>query len=119
MTNATVTQELNTAQGRPALSFATAAQISLHVETIALLLFTATVAPAAGPCVTVTWDQVSPTTRDVFRQHAQIAVLRLNGVVNAVALAHVRMFHNGAAGEAAIETYDRELLRHAPMTGGL
>lgn len=99
------------------VAFMDAGRLSLHVETIAQELFAASLTAAGVP--QTDWRLASSATQLVFREAASIAILRLQSAPNAIAMAHVRMFHGGDAGEAAVETYHRELVKHAPITGGL
>lgn len=87
---------------------------SLHVETIAKALFAATIASAMVP--DQVWAQIPAHARELFFQHAEVAMLRLNSSVNAVALAHVGLEY-GPAGEAAVAKYYTELVKHQPTTG--
>ncbi len=99
----------------PQISFLSAGQLSLHVDTIARELFAASIAAARVPAPL--WAAVSPDVQARFRRHAEVAILRMNGVVSAVALARVRLLH-GTVGEKAIDAYFDELVKHTPVLGG-
>ena len=105
-------------QAPPHVPFFCAGQLSLHVDTIARVICQASLTAAGLPSEPSAWDQASPATRSTFREHAIVAVLRTNAAVNAIALSHARMFHGGGQAEAAIDTYHRELVKHAPIVGG-
>ena len=100
--------------------FAQRGQASLVVEEMAQLLFKAQAAQleiVPAP----TWESISPTVRDTYRQHAEGALLRLDQAVHLRALAKIhRAF--GDQGVAAVRAFDRTMLDAAPrvsaITGG-
>lgn len=99
----------------PTHTLATACQFSLHVDAIARELFAASLVAAGLPRDAATWELVTQQTRETFRENATVAILQMQPGVNAVARAHVRLY-DGERADQAIDTYRRELLKHAPTT---
>lgn len=91
-------------------SFAVQAEQSLLVEVIAKALFDAALCDAR--LEDQVWDRVSTQTQEIFRRHAEIALLRVNAIVDICARATVRLSF-GEKAEAAIDAYHAELLKVA------